>query len=117
MWKVEREPSVPMSYGVASVSRGITRTNLVGMLSTSATICAMTVSEPCPMSTVPQDSVTEPSADTLTMATDVVGDVTALMAMAMPRPRLTGPLPLSNGCDQLIRSRTLSSTARAAHPR
>ena len=62
------------------------------------------------MSTVPQESVTEPSAETLTTATDVVGEVTALMAMATPRPRRTVPLPLSSGGDEFIRSRALSST-------
>ena len=34
MWKVERDLSVPISYGVASVSRGITRIDSVGTLST-----------------------------------------------------------------------------------
>ena len=40
------------------------------------------------------------------MATDVVGVVTALMAMPKPRPRRITPVPRSNGCDQFMRSRT-----------
>ena len=45
------------------------------------------------------------------MATEVVGEITALIAMAKPRPRLmVGRLPRSNGCDQFIRSSTLSIT-------
>ena len=54
MWNVEREPSVPMSYGAASVSPWITFTVSVLTSSTSATICAIAVSEPCPMSIVLQ---------------------------------------------------------------
>ena len=49
------------------------------------------------------------------MATDVVGAITALMAIARPRPRLIGPLPRSIGFDQfsraVIRSRMASSGA------
>jgi hypothetical protein len=44
------------------------------------------------------------------MATEVVGEVTALIAMAKPRPRRTTPLPLSNGRDQRMRSSTASIT-------
>ena len=48
---------------------------------------------------------------TLTMATDVVGEITALMAMPKPRPRLTvAGAAWSNGCDQFIRSSSLSIT-------
>ncbi len=45
------------------------------------------------------------------MATEVVGEITALMAMAKPRPRLMWLLPpRSNGFDHSIRSSTLSIT-------
>ena len=50
----------------------------------------------------------------LTIATEVVGVVTALMAMAKPRPRRTTPVPLSNGCDQFMRSSTASITFSTA---
>ena len=40
---------------------------------------------------------------TLTIATEVVGEITALMAMASPRPRRTVPLPRSKGSPQIIR--------------
>ena len=49
------------------------------------------------MSTVPQYSVVLPSAETLTIATEVVGEITALSATANPRPRRTAPVPRSNG--------------------
>jgi hypothetical protein len=32
----------------------------------------------------------------------VVGEITALIAMAKPRPRLTVPVPLSNGLDHSL---------------
>ncbi len=54
MWNSEREPSVAMSYGVTSVSGCTIVIDSTGRLRTSATICAMAVSEPCPMSTVLQ---------------------------------------------------------------
>ena len=41
-----------VGFIVMSVSRATTRTDSAGTLSTSPTICAMAVSEPCPMSTV-----------------------------------------------------------------
>ncbi len=45
------------------------------------------------------------------MATEVVGEITALLAMAKPRPRLMWLVPLlSNGFDHSIRSSTLSIT-------
>ena len=45
------------------------------------------------------------------MATEVVGEITALMAMPKPRPRRMTPVPrLSNGFDQSMRSSTLSIT-------
>ena len=56
----------------------------------------------------------EPSALTLTIATDVVGVITALIEMPKPRPRFTTPAPLSNGFDQFIRSSTWSITFSTA---
>ena len=58
---------------------------------TSPAIMAMTVSEPWPMSTVFMETTVEPSALMLTIATDAVGEITAFMPMAMPRPRLIAP--------------------------
>ena len=46
-----------------------------------------------------------PSALTLTIATDVVGETLALKPIAMPRPRRTVPLPRSNGRSQFMRAR------------
>jgi hypothetical protein len=48
------------------------------------------------------------------MATEVVGVITALIAMPRPRPRRTTPVPLSNGCDHFIRSTSMSSTFSVA---
>jgi hypothetical protein len=62
MWYTEREPSVPMSYGVTSVSGWTTLTASTERPSTSAAICTIAVSEPCPMSTVPQYRLALPSA-------------------------------------------------------
>ncbi len=56
------------------------------------------------MSTVFIDSVALPSAQTLTIATDVVGATEALKPIAMPRPRRTTPLPRSNGALQFMRA-------------
>ena len=67
------------------------------MPSTSATICAIAVSEPCPMSTVPQCSAQLPSPYTWTIATEVVGEMQAFRPSAIPRPRRMVPLPRSNG--------------------
>ena len=64
------------------------------------------------MSTVPQYSVVLPSAETFTIATEVVGEMTALRATANPRPRRITPLPRSNGCFQLSRSAMRSRTFR-----
>ena len=80
------------------------------MLSTSATICAMAVSEPWPMSTVPQVSVMLPSPPILTMATEVVGAITALKPTASPRPRLSVPLPR---VERLLPSRSARRCGRA----
>ena len=54
MWNSDRDPSVAMSYGVVSVSEWTTVTDSAGRRSTSPAICAIAVSEPWPMSTVPQ---------------------------------------------------------------
>jgi hypothetical protein len=48
--------------------------------------------------------MTLPSALTLTIATDVVGEIDALKPRPMPRPRFTVPAPLSKGFAQSIRS-------------
>ena len=45
------------------------------------------------MSTVEIASVQLPSAATVTSATDVVGEIDALMPTAMPRPRRIAPVP------------------------
>src|SRR3981081_20290 len=80
------------------------------MLSTSPTICAMAVSEPWAMSTVPQNNVVLPSPAMVTLATEVVGEITALMATASPRPRRMVPVPRSNGLPPIIRAAACSST-------
>jgi hypothetical protein len=54
IWNVEREPKVPMSYGVTSVSGMTTRTASASSPRVSAAICAIAVVEPWPISTVPQ---------------------------------------------------------------
>src|SRR6185437_7251659 len=79
------------------------------MLRTSATSCAIAVSELWPMSTVPQNSVQLPSAATCTTAIDVVGEIDALKPMAMPRPRRIFPVPRSNGAFQLMSSGALEA--------
>ena len=66
------------------------------------------------MSTVPMASVQLPSALTLTIATEVVGEIEALKPMAMPRPRRIVPLPRSNGAFQFMRTARRSSTASIA---
>ncbi len=52
-----------------------------------------------------------PSAPTLRIATEAVGEIAALSAMARPRPRLIVPLPRSNGAFQRSRSATWSRIA------
>ncbi len=52
-----------------------------------------------------------PSAETLTIATEVVGEIEALKPMAMPRPRRIVPLPRSNGALQFMRAAIASSTS------
>ena len=44
-----------------------------------------------------------PSAATLTIATEVVGEIEALKPIATPRPRRSVPLPRSNGALQFMR--------------
>jgi len=56
-----RLANAPESYGVTSVSGRTTRTEAVGIPSTSDTICARAVSDACPMSTVPHCSAQLPS--------------------------------------------------------
>ena len=66
------------------------------------------------MSVVPIMRLVLPSALTLTIATDVVGEIEALKPMATPRPRRTVPLPRSNGAVQFMRVATASSTSAMA---
>jgi hypothetical protein len=54
------------------------------------------------MSVVLQCTMTLPSALTLTMAMEVVGEIDALKPTAMPRPRRMLPSPRSNGPGQLV---------------
>ena len=54
-----------MSIGVKSVSAAITRTRGSEHPSTSAAICAVIVSEPCPISDAPVYTTTPPSRSIL----------------------------------------------------
>ena len=54
--------------------------------------------------------MTLPSALTLTMALEVVGEIDALKPIAIPRPRNFVPLPLSKGRSQPSRRAVSSST-------
>ena len=87
---VVRLAIAPVSIGVVSVSADTTWTSSVAMPSSCATICARTVSEPCPVSTVPVSSVAVPSS--LTFTTAALGLAATVKPIgyhmqAMPRPR------------------------------
>ena len=62
------------------------------------------------MSTVPQYKVALPSAAIARCATDVVGEMLALIPIATPRPRLIVPLPRLSAVSQPIRATILSNT-------
>ncbi len=57
-----------------------------------------------------------PSAAMLTLATEVVGEITALIAIATPRPRRSVPRPRSSGFFQFSRSATRSSRVSSGAP-
>ena len=58
----------PTSHGLTAVSVLRTSTRPSGMPSSSATIMASTVSDPCPISLAPVISETFPKSSSLTMA-------------------------------------------------
>ena len=70
MLKTVRLELVDWSKGVTSVSGSVTETRSRGSPSTSLTICARLVWTPCPISTLPDSSVAEPSALSRTLAED-----------------------------------------------
>src|SRR6267142_5443286 len=100
LWKSEREPSVAMSNGVTSVSECTTVTASVGSRSTSAAICAMAVSDPCPMSTARVDGAAAVGIDAHRGERRGVGDARleadgdAAAALDVPRAAVKGLPPL-----------------------
>jgi hypothetical protein len=80
----------PVSIGVVSVSAETTWTSSVAMPRASAAIWPSTVSEPCPVSTVPVSTVAVPSSFIFTVAAlglaETVNPIGYHM-QAMPRPR------------------------------
>jgi hypothetical protein len=66
--KVVRLACTPTSHGFTEVSLLITARRSSGMPSSSATIMASTVSDPCPISLAPVSRVTVPKSSNLRMA-------------------------------------------------
>ena len=63
--KVTRDEYEPLSFGTTSLSPVTTRMRDRSRPSTSATLCARMVVEPCPMSAAPESTTTEPSKSSL----------------------------------------------------
>jgi hypothetical protein len=63
--KVTREEYEPLSFGTTSLSPVTTRTRARSRPSTSATVCARMVVEPCPISAAPDSTTIEPSKSSL----------------------------------------------------
>jgi hypothetical protein len=59
--RVVSEPNVPMSQGHRSVSPSTMSIEERATPSSSAIICACEVSTPCPISILPENTVTRPS--------------------------------------------------------
>ncbi len=60
--RVVMEPNVPMSHGQRSVSPRTMSMDSRGTPSSSAIICARDVMTPCPISILPEKTVTRPSS-------------------------------------------------------
>ena len=64
-----REEYEPLSFGVSTLSVAMTRIRSSESESTSATTCASSVEEPCPMSDAPVRMVIPPSKSSLRLIT------------------------------------------------
>ena len=88
---MQREPQVPVEYGVSAVSPWIRRTSAGSMPSSVWATCASVVSSPCPCECVPIETVTAPVWSNLISALSGIGagagPAEISMALAMPMPR------------------------------